>query len=82
MESPCSLVTSCSPTATLLVLQMSTKEKEAELRAMQEKFGVDGATNLLDVMAKTSVRVMFRKASSMSNSAGDQHMLDTRGQRC
>ena len=26
-----------------IVLQVSTKEKEAELRAMQEKYGVDGA---------------------------------------
>ena len=30
----------------LLVTQMSTKEKEAELRAMQEKYGVDGALSL------------------------------------
>ena len=27
-----------------LRMQMSTKEKEAELRAMQEKYGVDGAS--------------------------------------
>lgn len=29
------------------LVQVSTKDKEAELRAMQEKYGVDGALSIL-----------------------------------